>query len=612
MAKIYRVADFVADFISNANKIRHVFLLPGGGNMYLVDAMGKCPRIEVVACLHEQAVSISAEAYSRISENIGVALVTSGPGATNAITGVVGAWIESVPLIIISGQVKRSDMMNDAPLRQNGVQEVDIISMVKKITKYAVIVKKPENIKSIMEQAFYHASNGRKGPVWIDIPLDIQSAPLNLESLKGWKQTSYSNIKTISNSQIENLNQLMANSKRPILLAGHGVRLSGGADIFEKVVNKLGIPTTMTWNAMDLLPYEHPLNIGRPGVVAMRASNFALQNSDLLISIGCRLDNIITAFNPKKFASSAKKIVVDIDKNEIDKLDMNIAMSFNCEAKAFLNVLNKNINLKNADWNNWQRKCQSWKKKYFVNDGKSFPKNGKISHYHFTDELSQILPPNITISTGSSGLGIEAFYTVFRNKERQRLYLTSGLGAMGYGLPSAIGACFANNKKPMVLIEGDGSLQLNIQEMSTLSAFKLPICLIIMNNQGYASIRNTQRNYFQSRYVGTGPESGLMLPNLQKVADTYHIPYIQILDASELKDKLCEVMKRTWPLIVDVNLEPNEALTPKVAAIPQPDGSMLSMPLEDMSPLLSIETLQNEMIVGLSDASLKARKKKSN
>ena len=464
MANIYRVADYVADFISNANKLRQVFLLPGGGNMYLVDAMGKCHGIEVVACLHEQAASISAEAYSRINENIGVALVTSGPGATNAITGVVGAWIESVPLIIISGQVKRSDMMNDAPLRQNGVQEVDIISMVKKITKYAVTVKKPENIRSIMEQAFYHASNGRKGPVWIDIPLDIQSAPLNLESLKGWKQTPYSNIKAINNSQIENLNQLITNSKRPILLAGHGVRLSGGADIFEEVVNKLGIPTLMTWNAMDLLPYDHLLNIGRPGVVAMRASNFALQNSDLLISIGCRLDNIITAFNPKKFASSAKKIVVDIDQNEIDKLDMNIAMSINCEAKTFLNVLNKNINLKNADWINWQRKCQSWKKKYFVNDGKPFPKNGKISHYHFTDELSQILPPNITISTGSSGLGVEAFYTVFRNKEGQRLYLTSGLGAMGYGLPSAIGACFANNKKPMVLIEGDGSLQLNIQE----------------------------------------------------------------------------------------------------------------------------------------------------
>ena len=376
MAKIYRVADYVADFISSANKIRHVFLLPGGGNMHLVDAMGKCQGIDVVACLHEQATSISAEAYSRINENIGVALVTSGPGATNAITGVVGAWIESVPLIIISGQVKRADMINGAPIRQRGIQEVDIISMVKKITKYAVTVKKPEDIRSIMEQAFYHASTGRKGPVWIDIPLDIQGAPLDTKSLASWKKISNSVNNDINNSQIENLNQLISNAKRPILLAGHGIRLSNGVDKFKQVVDKLAIPTIMTWNAMDLLPYEHPLNIGRPGIVAMRAPNFAVQNCDLLISIGCRLDNIITAFNPRKFASRAKKIIVDIDQNEIDKLDMEIAVSINCEAKTFLKLLIEKINLKNTDWTNWQKKCQAWKKKYAVNDGKSFPKNG--------------------------------------------------------------------------------------------------------------------------------------------------------------------------------------------------------------------------------------------
>ena len=607
MTETYRVADYVADFISDAG-IKHVFLLPGGGSMHLVDAVGKCHGIEVVACLHEQAASISAEAYSRINENLGVAIVTTGPGSTNAITGVVGAWIESVPLIVISGQVKRADMLNDAPLRQNGPQEVDIISMVKKITKYAVTVQKSEDIKSIMEQAFYHASTGRAGPVWIDIPLDIQGAPLDPKSLAGWRQViNESFVSAVANSYVNDLGKLISKAERPLLLAGHGIRLSGGADVFRQAVDKLGIPTIMTWNSMDLLPYEHPLNIGRPGVVALRAPNFAVQNSDLLISIGCRLDNIITAFNPQNFAPHAKKVIVDIDQHEIDKLDMEIAISIHSDAKTFLTTLVDDVPLENADWKNWKKQCQAWKEKYSVNDNKPFPKVGEISHYHFTDALSQILPPNIIISTGSSGLGIEGFYTVFRNKEGQRIYLTSGLGAMGYGLPSAIGACFANDKKPMVLIEGDGSLQLNIQEMATLSSFNLPICVIVMNNQGYASIRNTQRNYFEGRYVGTGPEAGLMIPNMEKVAATYNIPYIQISDASELNKKLSEVIKETWPLIVDIHLKANEILTPKVSAILQPDGSILSMPLEDMSPLLPIEVLEKEMIIELSEASIKAR-----
>jgi len=608
LTEIYRVADYVADFISDAG-IKHVFLLPGGGSMHLVDAMGKCHGIEVVACLHEQAASISAEAYSRISENLGVAIVTTGPGSTNAITGVVGAWIESVPLIVISGQVKRADMLNDAPLRQNGPQEVDIISMVKKITKYAVTVQKSEDIKSIMEQAFYHASTGRAGPAWIDIPLDIQGAPLDPKSLESRQQDTNESFDSVDiNSYVDDLGKLISKAERPLLLAGHGIRLSGGVDIFRQAADKLGIPVVMTWNSMDLLPYEHPLNIGRPGVVALRPPNFAVQNSDLLISIGCRLDNIITAFNPQNFAPHAKKVIVDIDQHEIDKLDMEIAISIHSDAKTFLTTLVDDVPLENADWKNWKKQCQAWKEKYSVNDNKPFPEVGEISHYQLTDALSQILPPNIIISTGSSGLGIECFYTVFRNKEGQRIYLTSGLGAMGYGLPSAIGACFANDKKPMVLIEGDGSLQLNIQEMATLSSFNLPICVIVMNNQGYASIRNTQRNYFEGRYVGTGPEAGLMIPDMEKVAATYNIPYIQISDASELNKKLSAVMKETWPLIVDIHLMANEILTPKVSAILQPDGSILSMPLEDMSPLLPIEVLEKEMIIGLSEASMKARK----
>lgn len=603
----YRVADYIADFIASLG-VGHVFLLPGGGAMHLVDAVGKCPQIETVACLHEQAAAISAEAYARINENIGVCMVTTGPGATNAITAVVGAWIESVPMMVISGQVKRTDMLRGAPLRQKGVQEVDIIGMVRGITKYAVTVERPEDIRSVMEQAAHLARSGRAGPVWIDVPLDVQGAPIDPVTLLPWRAPPPATTDTALANEIEQLAQLLARAERPLLLAGHGVRLSGTASLFRELAERFGIPVVTTWNALDLLPYDHPLLVGRPGVVALRAPNFAVQNCDLLIAIGSRLDNIITAYNPRGFARNARKVVVDVDRNEIDKLDMDIALPIEADAGKFLRAWQTTAVPAHADWSTWKARCTDWKKRYPVNDGAPFPASGPISHYQLMDALSTAIPADTLVSTGSSGLAVEAFYTVFRNKPGQRVFLTSGLGAMGYGLPAAIGACFANGRKHMVAIESDGSLQLNIQELSTLKAFELPIVLIILNNNGYASIRNTQRNYFKGRYVGTGPEAGLLLPDLEKVAATYDLPFLRISEAAELHDKLRWAMAQPRPLLVDARLIADEALTPKVAALPQADGSMLSMPLEDMSPLLPLELLRAEMPTGLSDASLAARR----
>lgn len=605
MTELYRVADFIADFIADLG-IGHVFLLPGGGAMHLVDAVGKCSRLQTIACQHEQAVAISAEAYARINEKLGVAVVTTGPGATNAITGVAGAWIESVPMMVISGQVKRTDMLRDSPLRQNGVQEVDIVKIVKGITKYAVTVDRPEDIRIEMERAVYHARHGRAGPVWIDVPLDVQGAPVDPTKLPRWQPESVSGEHRFQ-PQIERIRALLSQSERPLLLAGHGVRLAGAARLFGTLVEELGIPVVTTWNALDLLPYDHPLLVGRPGVVALRAPNFAVQNCDLLISIGSRLDNIITAYNPRGFARGATKVVVDIDPNEIGKLDMDIALAVEGDAKAFLaGWLGSRTITAHPDWTAWKKRCVDWKRRYPVNDGAPFPSDGPISHYQLMDALSDTIPANTPISTGSSGLAIEAFYTSFRNKPGQRVFLTSGLGAMGYGLPAAIGVAVASGR-PIVAVESDGSLQLNIQELATLRAFNLPVCLIVMNNNGYASIRNTQRNYFKSRFVGTGPESGLFLPDLEKVAATYDLPFLRIVDASELKRKLQQALLQPRPLLVDVQLVSNEALMPKVSALPQPDGSMLSMPLEDMSPLLSLETLRAEMVTELSGQSLKAR-----
>jgi acetolactate synthase-1/2/3 large subunit len=597
----YRVADFIADFVAGVG-VREVFLLPGGGNMHLVDAVGKCQGLEAVACLHEQAVGISAEAYARINENIGVALVTTGPGATNAITGVAGAWIESVPLMVLSGQVKRADMLRDIPLRQKGVQEVDIVKIVRSITKYAVIVENPEDIRAVLEQAYHVAREGRAGPVWIDVPLDVQGAPVDPAALRPWTQAPVQPPAIIPSAVIKDILSLVARAERPLILAGHGVRLGGAAEIFRAWVTKLGIPVVTTWNALDLLPYSHELNIGRPGVVALRAPNFAVQNCDLLISIGSRLDNIITAYNPRGLARAALKIIVDVDQNEIDKLEMDIAVSVVSSALPFIESVDRCEMPAHADWEPWRTRCLDWKRRYPVNDGQPFPTAEKISHYQLMDALSDAFPEDAVITTGSSGLAVEAFYTVFRNKPGQRVFLTSGLGAMGYGLPAAIGACFANGRNSMFAVESDGSLQLNIQELATLRACNLPICLIVMNNNGYASIRNTQLNYFKGRYVGTGPEAGLLLPDLELVADAYGLPFRRIEDPASLAEDLALAMDMVRPCIVDVRLVENEVLSPKAAAMPQPDGSIVSMPLEDMSPLLDLAVLRQEMLIPLLES----------
>lgn len=605
MPSPYRVADYIADFIAGLG-VEHVFLLPGGGAMHLNDAVGKHPRLEVVACLHEQAAAIAAEAYCRINENMGVAMVTTGPGATNAVTAVAGAWIESVPLLIVSGQVKRADLLRGAPLRQKGVQEVDIVSVVAPITKYAVTIERPEDIRRELERAVSIARAGRAGPVWIDVPLDVQGAPIDPALLQGWEAPPEQPI-AIDTSVLEQIHQLLEGAERPLLLAGHGVRLSGAAQLFRNIVEAMGVPVVTTWNAMDLLPFEHPLYVGRPGVVALRAPNFAIQNADLLISIGCRLDNIITAYNPRDFARAARKVVVDVDANEIEKLDMAMDLAVTCDAKAFLAALSQQLDGAEFRRSQWLERCRDWKSRYGVNDGKPFPVTGPISHFQLADSLSDAIAADTLISTGSSGLAVEVFYTVFRNRPGQRVFLTSGLGAMGYGLPAAIGACFANGRKPMVAVESDGSLQLNIQEFATMRAFDLPICLVVLNNGGYASIRNTQRNYFEGRYVGTGPEAGLWMPDLEDVARTYRLPFRRISDAAELASGLVEAMAQPRPLIIEVMLMTDEALSPKVAAVPQVDGSMRSMPLEDMSPLLPLEVLEKEMDGNLTEVSRKVR-----
>jgi acetolactate synthase-1/2/3 large subunit len=575
--------------------------------MYLDDAFGKCPDLDYVANHHEQASAIAAEAYARINGRLGCAVVTTGPGGTNAVTGCAGAWIESVPVLFISGQVKRADLMGASGVRQMGPQEVDIVSIVRPITKYAVTVLDPAEIRWRLEEAVHLATTGRRGPVWIDIPLDVQNSTIDVAALRGFsppaRAVGQSDRLRVLCAEVMNM---IAAAERPIILAGHGVRLAEAAGSFRDLYEALDVPVVTTWNASDLISASHRLSVGKPGTVALRAPNFAVQNSDLVLAIGARLDNVVTAHNPSKFGRHARKILVDVDPAELAKFGGadNFSLRIEADARDFIETL---LPLAKAhtppDRADWLGRCADWQRRYPINDGAPFPDNGPIGHFHLTDALSEKLPADAMIVTGSSGLAVEFFHTGFRNKAGQRVFLTSGLGAMGYGLPAMIGAYMASDRRPFVGVESDGSLMMNLQEMQTVATLRLPLRLFVFNNRGYASIRNTQRNYFDGRYVGSGPTGKLETPDFVALAKVFGWDAFRIDDVADLADGIERALAHDGPLLVDVTLVEDEALFPKSAALPQPDGSMRSMPLEDMSPLLSREEFRANMIVALDPAS---------
>jgi len=598
-----RVADWLMGALAAA-RVRHVFLVPGGGAMHLNDALARCKDLSWVHCFHEQSCGIAAEAHGRIAENLGVAMVTTGPGATNVLTPLAGAWIESSPLMVISGQVKRADMLRGAPLRQRGVQEVDAVAMVRGITKYAVTVEDPLEIRLHFEKALHLATSGRRGPVWLELPLDVQAAPIDPQRLQGWSPPASETA--VNAKDLDRVAALLATAERPLLLAGHGVRIAGAAKHVRQVAEAFRLPIATTWNATDLMPYDHELSAGRPGVVALRTPNFAVQNCDVLIAVGARLDNVVTAYAPRDFARNAKRVLVDVDANELAKHDMPTEMRMCADAAEFLGELLKRAPARAPSRAGWLERIRGWKAKYGPLAGRELPKSGTPSHYQLVDALSDAVPADTVLATGSSGLAVEVFYTCFRNRPGQRVFLTSGMGAMGYGLPAAIGACLAAGSRPMVLFESDGSLLFNVQELATLASLRLPIAIVVANNAGYASIRNTQRNYFGGRYIATGPEAGVAMPDLVAVARSFGLEALAIDDVGELREGLAHALARPRPILIDVRVQPDEALSPKVASMPQPDGSMVTMPIEDMSPLLSLESLRSEMLVPLLPASERA------
>jgi acetolactate synthase-1/2/3 large subunit len=603
-----KLSDYVIGFVADLG-VKHVFLVPGGGAMHLNDSLSRCGEIEFVCNLHEQASAIAAENYAKATDHLGVALVTTGPGATNAMTGLVGAWLDSTPCIFISGQVKRADRIYAAdgtPLgvRQVGVQEVDIVPIVRSVTKYAVTITDPQSIRYHLEKAAYLAVSGRPGPVWIDIPLDVQAHPVDRDLLPGFDRPQLAAAQPGEDLDRRVGETILAlnDSARPLLLAGNGIRLSRAQPEFRELLEVLNIPLETTWLAIDLIGDDHPLFVGRPGSIAPRGANFAVQNCDFLLAIGARLDRVITGFNPETFAGHAHKVVVDIDPAELAKFGDSVGTRVCADAGAFMRaLLARRSEIRPHSRLQWTRQCAAWKSRYPLVQPEHRRPEGPISVYHFADVLSDELRADDFIVSGSSGSAIELFLLALRVKDGQRVFHTTALGAMGFGIAASIGACLAGGRRRTVCVDGDGGFQFNIQELETVARLQLPIIFFVMNNDGYASIRASQTAFFGELRIGCDRRTGQSLPDICGVARAYGLPTEVIRDQSHLRSELQRVLSLPGPVVCDVHVIPDEIRMPRLSSMQRADGSFVSKPLEDLWPFLDREEFRSNMLVPITD-----------
>lgn len=600
-----RVADYIAKKLTQ-HGIRDIFMISGGGAMYLNDAVGKCPRLRYICNHHEQASAIGAEGYARIKNDLAVVIITSGPGGTNTLTGVIGQWLDSVPVLYISGQVKYETTIASAPkigLRQLGDQEINIIDIVKPITKYAVMINDPETIRYHLEKAIYLAKSARPGPVWLDIPLNIQGSLVEENNLKGFVQKPAALQK--KDLKIGEVAHLISQSSRPVFIFGRGVLISNARELALQLAEKLGVPVVSTFNAADLIPTDHYLHIGRIGTVGSRAGNFALQNADLIISIGSRNNIRQISYSWKYFARSAKKIVVDIDPAELKKPTIQPDIAINADAKKFIKgLLDVKINLDNKKLNDWLFWCQERKKNYppFVEKKENPPIRG-VSLYQFFSFFTSLIPENKIMIAGNGSACVGLFQAGII-KKGQRVFWNSGCASMGYDLPAAIGACFGANKKETYCFAGDGSLQMNIQELQTVAHHHLPIKIIYLNNSGYVSIKQTQNAFFSGCHVACDSASGVSFPNIKKIAAAYGLPYFAIKNKKNLAIVSKKVITHSGPLICEVILPSDYAFAPKLSSEKKQDGKIISKSLEDLYPFLPRDEFKKNMITPIIEEDL--------
>lgn len=589
-----RVADYIWKILADWGT-KHVFLVTGGGAMHLNDALGRESRIKYICNLHEQACAMAAEGYARISGMPGVINVTTGPGGTNALTGVMGAWLDSVPMIVISGQIKRATMTTAAPklqLRSLGDQEYNIVDTARPMTKFSRTIMSVDEVPKTLIDAWKICQEGRPGPVWIDVPLDIQAAPCDFPNLPIPRANTIAS--SVESLQIDKIVSLLKNAKRPALIVGSGVRNAKAESDLLVLAESINIPVLTSISGIDLIPSNHPLFFGRPGILGERSANLIMQNSDLLIVIGTRMGIRICGYAYDTIAREATKVMVDVDPNELNKPTFRPDIKINADAGVFLRALHTAIPTLPAQ-DRWLAYCRKMKGKYPVILPEHRNRTDYVSSYVLPEKIIQYANNPVTLIT-SNGVAYTSTFQSIPVKTGMRMFSNEACAAMGYGLPAAIGAYFAC-KGEVICIEGDGSIQMNVQELQTLLTYQIPMKLFVYNNAGYHSIKTTQKAFFGGKFMGSEVGSGVVLPSMEKLAKAYDLPYFKLENNQELDSKLPLVFATQGPVLVEVILDPFEILGPKAASKKLPNGQMISAPLEDMAPFLPRAEFHENMII---------------
>ena len=607
-----RVADYIAQTLA-AKGLTHVFLVTGGGAMHLNDAFGRAKGLTYVALHHEQACAMAAEGYARLGGRPAILNVTTGPGGINALNGVFGAYTDSIPMVVISGQVRRETIANNFPigLRQLGDQEVDIVRMVGGITKSAVTVQDPQRIRYEVERAYHLAVTGRPGPTWVDVPIDIQGTQIDPDTLVGFDPETDAEAAVATeaggavgaelDALVDQVLTQLAAAKRPCILPGTGVRIAGAAERFLKITEHLGVPVATAFNAHDVMADDNPLFVGQAGTVGDRAGNFAVQNCDFLLVLGCRLNIRQISYNWDSFARAAYKVMVDIDQAELSKPTLSIDLPIQADLSAFLDALERRLEgyrpaAPHGEYLAW---CRARLEKYPVVLPEYWTEANGVNPYCFAAELFGALKADDAVITGDGTACVVTFQAA-KLKQGQRLFSNSGSASMGYDVPAAIGAWYADNApKRIVCIAGDGSIMMNIQELQTIVGQKIPIKLFVLNNDGYHSIRQTQQNYFPDNVVGCGPESGVTFPDFQRLGEAFGFPVRRATDHADMAEAIAATLNGEGPQLCEVILDKAQPFAPKLSSRRLDDGRMVTSAMEDLAPFLSREELTDNMLIPL-------------
>ncbi len=611
-----RLADYVADFLVEKG-ISHCFMVVGGGAMHLNDALGHKEGLHCIFQHHEQASAIAAEGYARLENKPALLCVTTGPGGTNAITGVVGAWLDSIPMFVLSGQVRYDTtsrycegLIGGLKLRAVGDQEYDITESVSNMCKYAVMVEKPEEILYHLQRAWHLMTTGRPGPVWLDIPVNFQGMEIETEGLKEYDPAEDAHLQDtpdpVAEETVREVIDMLKAAKRPVFYAGWGIRLSGAFECFRRVADKLGIPVCTYWDAVDMIETDHPLYCGRAGNMGDRAGNLAVQNADVILAVGNRLPIRVTGYNYDTWAREAKVIMVDIDAAELRKPTIHVEKAIHADAADFLAKAEKILDasgdlpaFKAKDGLDWCEVCRDWKKNYpVVHEGHKKGQPGFANAYDAFDRISRaLLEDSLTVT--SNGTCCVAGHQSWFIKKGTRFFNNNAIASMGYGLPAAIGACYANGLKEVICLEGDGSIMMNLQELQTIVTYRLPVKIYLINNAGYHSIRQTQTNLFgHHTKVGIGPESGdLSFPSFEKLAAAFGIPYMSVHSNEETDKGIAFMNGQEGPAMCEIFVSPAQFFEPKNSARKTEDGKIVSPPLEDLAPFLSREEFLKNMYI---------------